>query len=75
MFEGTSYFSYFDELEQQIILIRSSLFQVCKYIGIAIAMFCIIKYIISKKPNWKKSKNESWELKADEEAYIFDKAS
>lgn len=75
MFEGTSYFSYFDELEQQIIQIRSSLFQVCKFIGIAIAMFCIIKYIISKKPNFKKSINEAWELTADEEAYIFDKAS
>lgn len=36
-------------------------------------MFCIIKYVISKKPNLKKSKNETWELTADEKQYIFEK--
>lgn len=73
LLEGTSYFSYFGELEQQIIQIRSSLLDVCKFVGIALAMFCIIKYVISKKPNLKKSKNETWELTADEKQYIFEK--
>lgn len=70
---GHSYFSYFDELEQQIITLRSSLFDVCKFVGIAIAVFCIIKFILSRKPNFKKSKSETWELTEDEKQYIFEK--